>query len=183
MLHYHGSGYVALGPPAQEADLAAVFERHERIAYPSQLYLGEGEVFEHRRSLFADWRARGLTVCLHEHAGGFAFNRESMLGLADKARRAGARIAEGVEVTGFDQDGSGAVTTVHTTSGRIAVDQVVVAVGPWIPKLWRLLGLPSHVDVRQAGWQHRSRSRHVDLSCPSRIGSAPPSALWRSGLT
>ena len=32
----------------------------------------------------------GLTVCLHEHAGGFAFNRESMLGLADKARAAGA---------------------------------------------------------------------------------------------
>src|SRR5437867_8034993 len=43
-LHYHGSGYIALGPPAQEADLAAVFERHERIGYPSQLYLGEDEV-------------------------------------------------------------------------------------------------------------------------------------------
>src|SRR4051812_38140639 len=34
-LHYHGSGYVALGPSAQEADLAAVRERHERIGYPS----------------------------------------------------------------------------------------------------------------------------------------------------
>jgi glycine/D-amino acid oxidase-like deaminating enzyme len=159
-LHYHGSGYIALGPPAQEADLAAVFERHERIGYPSRLYLGEGEVFEHMRSLFGDWRARGLTVCLHEQAGGFAFNRESMLGLADKARRAGARIAEGVEVTGFDHDGSGAVTTAQTTSGRIAVDQVVVAVGPWIPQLWRLLGLPSHVDVRQPGG---SIARDLDM--------------------
>ena len=42
------------------------------------------------RSLYPDWRAPGLTVCLHEHAGGYAFNRESMLGLADKARAAGA---------------------------------------------------------------------------------------------
>jgi glycine/D-amino acid oxidase-like deaminating enzyme len=147
--HYHGVGYIALGPPAQEADLAAVRERHERIGYPSRLYLGEDEVRGHMRSLFGDWRADGLTVCLHEEAGGFAFNRESMLGLADKARRAGARIAEGVEVTGFERDGSGAVTAVATTSGRIAVDQVVVAVGPWIPQLWRLLGLPAYVDVRR----------------------------------
>jgi methylglutamate dehydrogenase subunit A len=106
-------------------------------------------VREHMRSLFGDWRAPGLTVCLHERAGGFAFNRESMLGLAGKARRAGARIAEGVEVTGFDRDGSGAVTAVHTTAGEVAVDQVVVAVGPWIARLWELLGLPSRVDVRR----------------------------------
>ena len=59
------------------------------------------------RALYPDWRAPGLTVCLHERAGGYAFNRESMLGLADKARAAGARIAEGVEVTGFEFDGSG----------------------------------------------------------------------------
>ena len=62
----------------------------------------------HMRELYPDWRAKGLTACLHERAGGFAFNRESMLGLADKARAAGARIVEGVEVTGFEFDGSGA---------------------------------------------------------------------------
>src|SRR3712207_8948687 len=53
-------------------------------------------------------------------------SKESMLGLADKARAAGARIAEGVEVTGFERDGSGAVTSVHTSAGDIAVEQVVV---------------------------------------------------------
>jgi glycine/D-amino acid oxidase-like deaminating enzyme len=148
-LHYHGSGYVALGPPAQEPDLTEVFERQERIGYPSELHVGEDAVFSHMRSLFRDWRAPGLTVCLHEKAGGFAFNRESMYGLADKARRAGARIAEGVEVTGFDFDGSGAATAVRTSAGTIAVDQVVVAVGPWIARLWEMLGLPPTVDVRQ----------------------------------
>src|SRR3954465_7006378 len=140
-LHYHGAGYIALGPPSQESDLAEVFERHQRIGYPSELHTGEAEVSAHMSSLYPDWRAPGLTVCLHEHAGGFAFNRESMLGLAGKARAAGAEIVEGVEVTGLETDGSGAVTTVHTSAGDIAVEQVVVAVGPWVASLWEMLGL------------------------------------------
>ena len=147
--HYHESGYVALGPPAQESDLVVVHERQQRIGYPSELFLGEDEVVAHMRSLFADWRAPGLTVCLHERAGGYAFNRESMLGLAGKARAAGADIRSGVQVTGFDMDGSNAVTAVHTNQGTVEVDQVVVAVGPWVATLWELLGLPVRVDVRQ----------------------------------
>jgi glycine/D-amino acid oxidase-like deaminating enzyme len=148
VLHYHGTGYIALGPPAQESDLTAVFERQERIGYPSELHLGEAEVAAHMREVYPDWRARGLTVCLHEHAGGFAFNRESMMGLAAKARAAGAAIVEGVEVTGFELDGEGAVTTVSTSAGEVDVDgDVVVAVGPWIDGLWKLLGLPDRVDV------------------------------------
>src|SRR3954466_2669661 len=140
-LHYHGSGYVALGPPAQEPDLVAVHERQQRIGYPSELVLGARPGREHMRAVYPDWRARGLTVCLHEHAGGFAFNRESMMGLAAKARAAGAAIVEGVEVPGFELDGAGAVTTVSTSAGEVDVDgDVVVAVGPWIDGLWKLLG-------------------------------------------
>jgi glycine/D-amino acid oxidase-like deaminating enzyme len=148
-LHYHGTGYVALGPPAQEGDLSEVFARQQRIGYPSELHLGDKQVSSHMRSLYPDWRAPGLTACLHEHAGGFAFNRESMLGLAAKARSAGAQIAEGVEVTGFDFDGSGAVVRVLTSAGAIAVEQLVIAVGPWIATLWDMLGLPARLDVRQ----------------------------------
>ena len=48
---------------------------------------GRGRVAAHMRALFPDWRAPGLSVCLHERRGGFAFNRESMLG----PRREGAR--------------------------------------------------------------------------------------------
>jgi glycine/D-amino acid oxidase-like deaminating enzyme len=147
--HYHGSGYIALGPAAQEPDLVEVFERHQRIGYDSELITGEAAVAEHMRELYPDWRAQGLTVCLHEHRGGFAFNRESMLGLAEKARAAGAEIVEGVEVTGFERDGAGAVTVVHTSAGDVAVEQVVIAVGPWIPQLWAMLGLPPSLDVHQ----------------------------------
>ncbi len=148
-LHYHETGYIALGPDAQKGDLTAVFERQQRIGYPSELYVGADEVERHMRSLYSDWRAPGLTACLHEKLGGYAFNRESMYGLADKAREAGAEIRTGVEVTGFDFDGSGAVTSVQTSHGSVAVDQVVVAVGPWVASLWEMLGLPDRLDVHQ----------------------------------
>ena len=121
----------------------------------------------HMCSLYPDWRAPGLTVCLHEHAGGFAFNRESMLGLADKARAAGAQIVEGVEVTGFDSDSSGAVTTVHTSAGDIAVEQVVVAVGPWIASLWEMLGLPATARRPHARRHGRRGAGDVDLLVPA----------------
>ena len=58
-LHYHGSGYIALGDGAQEEDLTAVFERQQRIGYDSELITGEAEVAEHMRALFGDWRAPG----------------------------------------------------------------------------------------------------------------------------
>jgi glycine/D-amino acid oxidase-like deaminating enzyme len=148
-LHYHGTGYIALGPHAQESDLIEVFERQQRIGYPSELHVGVDEVERHMRSLYSDWRAPGLSVCLHEHAGGFAFNRESMLGLGDKARAAGAQIFAGVEVTDFEFDASGAVTRVTTSAGAIEPEQVVIAVGPWIAGFWQMLGLPDAIDVRQ----------------------------------
>jgi methylglutamate dehydrogenase subunit A len=154
---YHGSGYIALGDGAQDGDLTTVHERQQQIGYPSELILGEAEVAAHMRALFGDWRAPGLSVCLHERAGGFAYNRDSMLGLASKARVAGAEIAEGVEVTGFEMDGSGVVARVRTSAGPIEVEQVVVAVGPWIPALWEMLGLPRRLEVageEREMWTH-----------------------------
>jgi glycine/D-amino acid oxidase-like deaminating enzyme len=148
-LNYHGSGYISLGYASQRDDLAAVHERHERLGYESTLVSGAAAVRAHMRERYPDWRAGDLEVCLHEHRGGYAFNRESMLGLADLAREAGATIVEGVEVTGFERDGAGAVTAVRTTAGDIAAEQVVVAVGPWIAQLWAMLGLPGRLDVHE----------------------------------
>ena len=150
-LAYHGSGYVALGGPSQEEDLTTVHERQQRIGYPSELILGVDEVSAHMRGLFGDWRAPGLSVCLHEHAGGFAYNRESILGLASKARAAGAQIVEGVEVTGFELDGAGAVQ--RRADQRRARSRSSSRwwwpSGPWIPQLWAMLDLPDRLDVRQ----------------------------------
>ena len=100
------------------------------------------------RAMFPDWRAPGLSVCLHEHRGGFAFNKESINGLARKALRAGAKIAEGIEVREPEFDNDGAVTRVNTSEGDVNVQQVIVAVGPWVARMWGLLGLPRRLDIR-----------------------------------
>src|SRR5436309_3772184 len=99
--HYNPVGYIALGAAVQEEDLVATFERQERIGYRSELIAGEAEVDRHMKGLFPDWRAQGVTICLHEHQGGFAFNVESVLGLAGKCESEGVSILSGVEVEGL----------------------------------------------------------------------------------
>ena len=147
--HYNPVGYIALGPEAQESDLIAVQERHDRIGYRSELILGESEVTAHMQKLFPDWRAQGVTVCLHEHQGGFAFNQESVDGLVAKCEAEGVSVISGVEVTGIELGGDDTATAVETSEGRIAIgDQLVIAPGPWAQHFWRMLGLPDTIDVR-----------------------------------
>src|ERR687895_949038 len=101
---YNPVGYIALGAAVQESDLTATYERQERIGYRSELILGEAEVDAHMKALFPDWRAKGVTVCLHEHQGGFAFNRDSVAGLLAKAESEDVNVVTGVEVTGFEHE-------------------------------------------------------------------------------
>jgi len=145
---YNPVGYVALGAAVQESDLTATFERQERIGYRSELILGDADVDAHMKGLFPDWRAKGVTACLHEHQGGFAFNMDSVEGLHGKCREAGVSVLTGVEVTGFEDGADGSITAVKTSAGRIEVgEQVVVAPGPWAKDFWRMLGLPDKIDV------------------------------------
>jgi glycine/D-amino acid oxidase-like deaminating enzyme len=146
---YQPVGYIALGPEVQESDLAATFERQERIGYRSELLTGEADVDAHMKALFPDWRARGVTVCLHEHQGGFAFNQDSVMGLAGKCESEGVSILSGIEVTGVETASDESVRAVETNQGRIEVgEQLVIAPGPWAKQFWAMLGLPDTIDVR-----------------------------------
>ena len=146
--HYNAVGYIALGAEVQESDLAATFERQERIGYRSELITGESEVDEHMKSLFPDWRAKGVTVCLHERQGGFAFNVESVLGLRDKCLAEGVSVLEGVEVTGLVSRDDGSVSALDTSEGAIEVgEQVVIAPGPWAARFWTMLGRSDRIDI------------------------------------
>ena len=63
---------------------------------------------------------------------------------------AGARISEGVEVIGFDL-GSRGVEAVRTSKGTVRCETVVAAPGPWVERLWRLLGRRAEVEVARDG--------------------------------
>ncbi len=146
---YNPVGYMALGAAVQESDLSETFERQERIGYRSELILGEAEVDAHMKGLFPDWRAQGVTVCLHEHQGGFAFNMASVEGLHGKCREVGVSVLPGVEVTGFEEASDGSIVGVETSEGTIEVgEQVVIAPGPWAKGFWAMLGMPNTIDVR-----------------------------------
>jgi glycine/D-amino acid oxidase-like deaminating enzyme len=147
--HYNPVGYIALGPEVQQPDLVEVYERHQKIGYRSELIVGEAEVDAHMKQLFPDWRAKGVTVCLHEHQGGFAFNMDSVHGLYGKCKDEGVQIVSGVEVLGFESGSDGSVTVVETSEGRVEVgEQVVLAPGPWAKQFWRMLDMPERIDVR-----------------------------------
>jgi methylglutamate dehydrogenase subunit A len=147
--HYNAVGYMALGPAVEQSDLEEVFERQQRIGYRSKLITGEREVDAYMKGVFPDWRAKGVTVLLHEDEGGFAFNKDSVLGLLGKARGEGVNVLTGVEVTGFDRGDDDSVRSVRTSQGDIEVgEQVILAPGPWAKQFWRLLDLPDTIDVR-----------------------------------
>ena len=147
--HYNPVGYIALGATVQEPDLVATYERQEQIGYRSELIVGAAKVDAHMKQLFPDWRAQGVTTCLHEHQGGFAFNMASVRGLAAKCEAEDVAILSGVEVEDLEFDSDDTVTAVRTTRGRIGVgEQLVLAPGPWAKQFWALLGLPMQIDIR-----------------------------------
>ncbi len=146
---YNPVGYIALGAAVQESDLIATYERQERIGYRSELIVGAAEVDAHMKGLFPDWRAQGVTVCLHEHQGGFAFNMASVIGLVGKCESEGVTILSGVEVEDVELGADDAVTGVLTSAGRIEVgEQLVLAPGPWAKQFWGMFGLPMTIDIR-----------------------------------
>jgi glycine/D-amino acid oxidase-like deaminating enzyme len=185
---YNPVGYMALGAARQEGDLTATYERQERIGYESELILGAADVDAHMKTLFPDWRAQGVTVCLHEHQGGFAFNMDSVRGLVDKCRSEDVELLSGVEATGFREARDGSIEAVETRAGAIAVgEQVVVAPGPWAKNFWAMLGLPETIDVHTPSrevvrdrpmwtyWNLQEGEVQVDPeSFATADGSAPP---------
>jgi glycine/D-amino acid oxidase-like deaminating enzyme len=145
---YNPVGYVALGARSQESDLATTWERQQRIGYRSDLITGESEVDSHMKEMFPDWRARGVTVCLHERQGGFAFNVDSVMGLKAKCDSRWVRVLSGVEVKAFEFRGDGSIRAAITSEGTIEVgEQVVVAPGPWAKHLWAMLEMPPSIDI------------------------------------
>lgn len=147
--HYHPVGYMQISPESMHADVGQIAREQKAIGYESVFVEGEKDCMKYMKSIFSDWQAKGITSVLHEKKGGYANNTASIYGLAGKAEAEGVRIATGITVTGFESSGnSPAITEVVTDRGRIKVDYVVVGVGPWVPRIWKMLELPRRIDVK-----------------------------------
>jgi methylglutamate dehydrogenase subunit A len=139
-------GYLAAVPESQVEDLVAIRDQHERAGYESELVTGDQQCREYLTWTWPDWEAP-VAALLHERRGGWADSLQTVRHLAARARAAGARIREGVEVTGFERSGE-RVVAVSTGEGPVPCETVVAAAGPWAGRLWGLLGLDPQVEVR-----------------------------------
>ncbi|MAV35180.1 MAG: monomeric sarcosine oxidase [Planctomycetaceae bacterium] len=181
---YQPVGYLTTSFEPMREGMEAVYERHQRLGYPSTLIVGKKEVRKYMQGIFHDWRAENLEVVLHEHRGGHAWNRQAIHGLAIKAERADARLITGPTVTGFTFDRDRQVKTVETDMGSIEVGVVVVAVGPWIKMLWQMLELPIEVPDPNGGnspvelWRYLAlQEGEIDINPYAHItndGKRPP---------
>ena len=148
---YHPVGYMQISPAVMEEQVAGIYEEQKAIGYESSFIQGVNECSEYMNGMFGDWQAVGITSILHEKLGGYANNKASMDGLAGKARALGVRILEGVSVTGFERDATGAVSSVVTDRGNIACTYLIVGAGPWIKSIWDMLELPNSIDIKGPG--------------------------------
>jgi glycine/D-amino acid oxidase-like deaminating enzyme len=147
--HYHGVGYLQISPEAMRADVAQIAAEQAAIGYDSAFIEGEGACTRYMKGIFDDWQATGITSVLHEKRGGYANNTASIYGLATKAEAAGVRIMTGFEVKELKSGSqAGAITAVVTDRGTIGADYVVIGAGPWVPRLWDMLGLPRTITVK-----------------------------------
>jgi sarcosine dehydrogenase len=85
-------------------------------------------------------------------------------GLATRARRLGAKIREGVTVTGFAR-GERRVEAVLTDQGRIACEQVVLAPGVWARPIGHMLG----IDLPVAALRHQFAVTSVRSDLPREL--------------
>ena len=147
---YHPVGYLQISYDEMRDDVVTIHEQQQAIGYESVFIDGEAETHAYMKGIFDDWRATGVTSVLHEKKGGYAHNMATVNGLLAKVEAEGVSVVAGTLVTELVVDG-GAVTHVVTRQGTesatIAVDHVVAAAGPWVPKLWEMLALPDTTDI------------------------------------
>ena len=139
-------GYVSVGEDNQVEDYVRMHESQNSRGYPSDIYIGQ-DAHNFLKGLWPDFKTNACDVVLHEHRSGYAGTHMVMWGLDQKCRQYGVQRCFGVEVKGYDFDGSGSVVAVETSAGRIECEQVVVGAGAWTPQHWEWLGGPKRLDV------------------------------------
>jgi len=146
---YNSVGYMQISPEVMHEDVSSIYEQQKVIGYDSEFIEGEKDCTKYMKTMFDDWQAKEITSVLHEKRGGYAFNKDSIKAIAQKAEVNGSKIITGVKVIGFKRgSNSKAVTGVTTDKGTIDCEQVVVAVGPWARDVWSMLELPEATEIK-----------------------------------
>jgi glycine/D-amino acid oxidase-like deaminating enzyme len=129
---YNSVGYMQISPEVMHEDISSIYEQQKAIGYDSEFIEGEKDCTKYMKTIFDDWQAKEITSVLHEKRGGYAFNKDSIKAIAQKAEANGSKI----------------ITGVTTDKGTIECEQIVVAVGPWARDFWNMLELPKATEIK-----------------------------------
>jgi len=134
---FHQIGYLFLfTQPQQVEDFRHNMDMWHRVGLTEARWVDPAEAAKMVPILNVD-DVIGCTFCPTD---GIASPNDVTSGYASAARRLGARLKEGVEVTGIDI-ASGRVQGVRTSAGDIATRLVVNCAGAWAASIGRLAGL------------------------------------------
>lgn len=130
---------------------------------------------------FPAYRAHADWVALLEHRAGMLFPERCVEAFIAGGRRRGATVHLGTNVTGWTRSGIGLRVT--TSGGSFDVEQLVVAAGPWLPRLYDALGLrlPLVVERQLSHWFDPATAgddRFSASQCPIGLWETRPDDLF-----
>ncbi|HEX3724381.1 MAG TPA: FAD-dependent oxidoreductase [Nitrolancea sp.] len=131
-------------------DDAVNIERMQRnIAMQNRVGIASEVISAERfRELQPFTRVDDVAVAAYERDSGYVDAVAATRGMAEAAVRGGARIAEGLTVTGI-LTGSDGVTGVETNAGPIYAKTVVCAAGAWSVPLLQAIGIEVPVEAQR----------------------------------
>lgn len=138
------TGFLQIISPEYEDALRGNVAMHQRIGIPSLLITADDV-----RRLAPHFKTNDFNIAAYEPESGYADPSAAAASLMDAAKQHGARLEQGVTVTGI-QLASGKVIGVSTTNGDFSAPIVVNAAGPWAQSVAAMAGVELPVDT----WRH-----------------------------
>lgn len=126
-----------IGPCERNVDLARSLGIETRMVTPDEIAAIEPVI-----------NAKGLAGGAWDPAGGYIDINRMTLGWFEAARGLGDVMLAKARVTDLETTNA-AITSVHTDQGAVAVEQVIVAAGPWSRDLLTPLGLDAPLEARR----------------------------------
>jgi len=152
-------GFVQIVPPGYEAALARNVARQQRLGIATQVVTRDG-----LGDLLPGSRVDDVGAAAWEPESGFADPNATTFAFAEAARRLGATIETGCEVTRIVTE-RGRVVGVETSRGPVDAPVVVLVPGAWAAPLLTPLGLdfglaPHRIQISIFRWPAGLRTRH-----------------------
>ena len=140
---------ICTSPEVMHKDISSIYEQQKAIGYESVFIEGEKDCTKYMKGIFDDWQAQGITSVLHEKKGGYAFNKDSIKALENKANSNGVNVHKGVKVTGFKRGSNSNAVTGVVALTKEQLNVICCSRSRSMGKdFWNMLELPKTTEIK-----------------------------------